>query len=130
MCVGGYEMRITFAATTVALSLSAQAFAQGPPSYGFGAGPCSTYLSDLRLRGEQGRVLYYSWAQGFITAANALLSTEHPMVKTLTATISDDEQQKVLDSMCRSKPEQDFSRAAMQLLDKIREADGLQPILK
>jgi hypothetical protein len=72
----------------------------------------------------------YLWAQGFITAANALLNTEYPMVKNLTAKISNDEQQKTLDSICRAKPEQDFSRAAMQLLDMIREAEGLQPILK
>jgi hypothetical protein len=123
-------MRITFAALMVGLFLSGQSLAQAPPSYGFGAAPCSTFLSDSRLRGDQGRAFYYSWAQGFITAANALLNTEYPMVKNLTAKISNDEQQKILDSICRAKPEQDFSRAVMQLLDKIREAEDLQPILK
>jgi hypothetical protein len=72
--------------------------------------------------------MYYSWAQGFISAANALLHTEYPMVTNLTAKIGNDEQQRLLDSLCRA--EQDFSRAAMQLLDKIRAADNLQPISK
>jgi hypothetical protein len=75
--------------------------------------------------------MYYSWAQGFITSANALLNNaDFPMVTNLTAKISNDEQQKILDNLCRAKPEQDFSRAAMQLLDKIRLSEGLQPILK
>ena len=105
--------------------------AEPPPTYGFGSVPCSTFVSDIRLRGDQGRAFYYSWAQGFITAANALLSTdEYPMVKNLTAKISNDEQQGMLESLCRARPEQDFSRATMQLLDKIRAAEGLQPILK
>jgi hypothetical protein len=32
--------------------------------------------------------------------------------------------------LCRAKPEQDFSRAVMQLLDKIRLAESFQPVLK
>jgi hypothetical protein len=35
------------------------------------------------------------------------------MVTNLTAKIGNDEQQRLLDSLCRAKPEQDFSRAAM-----------------
>ena len=123
-------MRSPIAAILTLLFLCGTSFGQAPPSYGFGATSCSAFLSDVRLRGDQGRAFYYSWAQGFITAANALLNTEYPMVKNLTAKIGNDEQQKTLDSICRAKPEQDFSRAAMQLLDKIREAEGLQPILK
>ena len=65
-----------------------------------------------------------------ISAANTLLHTEYPMVTNLTAKIGNDEQQRLLDSLCRAKPEQDFSRAGMQLLDKIRAADNLQPISK
>jgi hypothetical protein len=76
-------MRKIFLSAIVGLSLSGQAFAQGPPSYGFGAAPCSTFLLDSHRQGDQARFLYYSWAQGFITAANALLSTEHAMVKNL-----------------------------------------------
>jgi hypothetical protein len=44
------------------------------------------------------------------------------------AKISNEDQQKLLDNICRAKPEQEFSRAVMQLLDKIREAEGLPPI--
>src|SRR5260370_11223535 len=119
----------TFTAATFLIWCS-PCSAQKPPSYGFGAAPCSTFLSDIRLHGDQGRTMYYSWAQGFISAANALFHTEYPMVTNLTAKIGNDEQQRLLDSLCRAKPEQDFSRAAMQLLDKIRAADNLQPISK
>jgi hypothetical protein len=105
--------------------------ADPPPAYGLGAAPCSKFLSDVALHGDQGRAFYYSWAQGFITATNALLSSdEYAMVMNLRAKMADDEQQWLLDTLCRAHPEQDFSRAAMQLLDKIRQAEGLRPLMK
>jgi hypothetical protein len=103
--------------------------AQIPPVYGFGATKCSSYLSDLRLRGDSARQLYYSWTQGFLSAANALLQGAG-MVADLTAKINQEDQQRLLEALCRVKADQDFSRAAMQLLDKIRTAEGLEPILK
>jgi hypothetical protein len=111
------------------LSFGLPAQAQMPPVYGFGATQCSTYLNDLRLRGDSARQPYYSWTQGFISAANALLQ-DTGMVADLTAKINQDDQQKILEALCRVKPDQEFSRAAMQLLDKIRTAEGLQPILR
>ena len=113
--------------------LSTQATAQSPPVYGFGATSCSTFLSDVQAHGETARIMYYSWAQGFITASNALLhqsADRLSMVTNLTSKLSDDKQQALLATLCSAKPEQDFSRAAMQLLDKIRQADGLESILK
>ncbi len=113
--------------------LSTQAAAQSPPVYGVGATSCSTFLADLRVHGETARAIYYSWAQGFITASNALLNQSADrlsMVMNLTSSLTDDKQQALLETLCLTKPEQDFSRAAMQLLDKIRLAEGLEPILK
>ncbi len=113
--------------------LSTPARAQSPPVYGFGATSCSAFLADLRVHGETARAMYYSWAQGFITASNALLHQSADglsMVTNLTSKITEDKQQALLEDLCRAKPEQDFSRAAMQLLDKIRLAEGLEPILK
>jgi hypothetical protein len=101
--------------------LSTQATAQSPPVYGFGAASCSTFLTDSREHGETARAMYYSWAQGFITASNALLhqsADRSSMVTNLTSKLSDDKQQALLETLCLAKPEQDFSRAAMQLLDK------------
>jgi hypothetical protein len=121
------------AAIILGAGLSTPAAAQSPPVYGFGATPCSTFLTDLRVHGETARAMYYSWAQGFITASNALLHGSADglsMVTNLTSKISEDRQQALLEDLCRAKPEQDFSRAAMQLLDKIRLAEGLEPILK
>jgi hypothetical protein len=111
--------------------LCSPANADPPPAYGVGAASCSKFLSDVVLHGDHGRALYYSWAQGFITATNALLSSdESTTVKNLRAKMADDEQQWLLDTLCRAHPEQGFSRAAMQLLDKIREAEGLRPFTK
>jgi hypothetical protein len=102
-----------------------------PPVYGFGAASCSTYLSDIKTKGDQAKALYFSWAQGFITAANALShSPEHPLVQNLTSKIGLDAQSGALVQICTEKPSQEFSRAAMELLDRIREAEGLKPLLR
>jgi hypothetical protein len=77
--------------------------------------------------------MYYSWAQGFITASNALLNQSADglsIVTNPTSKLRDDKQQALLETLCSAKPEQDFSRATMQLLDKIRQANGLESILK
>jgi hypothetical protein len=97
---------------------------QPPPVYGFGSATCATFLADVRLRGDQARALYFS-AQGFISAANALLqSVDYPMVRNLTAKLGLDAQQRTIGQMCEANPNQEFSRAVMELLDRIREADA------
>jgi hypothetical protein len=102
-----------------------------PPVYGFGAASCSTYLSEIKMRGEQAKALYFSWAQGFISAANALTnSPEYPLVPNLTSKIGLDAQGVALVQLCSEKPNQEFSRAVMELLDRIREAEGLRPLLR
>jgi hypothetical protein len=101
------------------------------PVYGVGATQCSTFLSDLQTRETQRNALYFSWAEGFITASNALLnSSEYPPIKNLTSKIDLDAQQRLLVELCTAKPSQDFSRAAMELLDRLREAEGLKPVLR
>jgi hypothetical protein len=85
---------------------------------------------DNLTKGDTSRALYYSWSQGFITAANALLSGSEGMVSDLKGKISPEQQQKLLDDICRSNPQMEFSRASMKLLDKLREAEGLGPLLQ
>jgi hypothetical protein len=111
--------------------VSAGAQNRAPPVYGFGSASCSTYLSDIRLRGEQAKAIYFSWAQGFISAANALSqSPEYPFVPDLTSKMGLDAQGSALVQLCTEKPNQQFSCAVMELLDRIREAEGLKPLLR
>lgn len=117
------------AAFAVAFLLSAvPAVAQAPPVYGIGSSPCSRYLSDVAARGEAMKFAYISWAQGFITAANATLATNEGLVKNLMA-IPSLEQAEWLDRYCRQRPATEFSRAAMKLLDFLRSKEGLAPII-
>jgi hypothetical protein len=51
------------------------------------------------------------------------------MIGNLTSKIDLDGQQRLLVELCIAKPSQDFSRAAMELLDRLRKADGLNPVL-
>jgi hypothetical protein len=128
--------RITASLFSAALALTVmplQGVAQPiqPPVYGFGSTTCAMFVSDVRRRGEQARALYFSWAQGFISAANALAhSPDYPMVRNLTAKIGLEAQQRSLEQICEAKPDQEFSRAVMELLDRIREAEGLKPLLR
>src|SRR5271169_3764107 len=48
---------------------------------------------------QDGMAMYFSWSQGFITAANALLSGEG-MVSDQKGKISPEQQQKLLDDIC------------------------------
>lgn len=100
-----------------------------PPEYGVGSVSCATYQSDYLAKGYTAKALYFSWSQGFITASNALLSGVG-MVSDLKGKISPEQQQKLLDDICRSNPQMEFSRASMKLLDKLREAEGLTPLLQ
>jgi hypothetical protein len=101
------------------------------PSYGFGSGKCSSYLSDVKQRGETAKALYFSWAQGFITATNGLLQKSNlPAITNFTAKIANPAQQELLDQLCKAEPDMDFSAAVIQLLDKLRIAEGLEPILQ
>jgi hypothetical protein len=93
--------------------VSASAQNVQPPVYGFGAERCSTYLSDIRARGE---ALSHS--------------PEYPLVQNLTSKIGLDAQGSALVQICTEKPNQEFSRAVMELLDRIREAEGLKPLLR
>ena len=97
-----------------------------PPVYGFGASQCATFLNDIRLHPEA-KAFYFSWAQGFISAANALLPGGG--VPNLTASLNEDAQQSALVDICKQNPGEDFSRASIQLLDRIRISGGLKPIL-
>ena len=116
----------------ILLSLPARAQVQAPaPSYGFGSGKCSAYLSDVRQRGDVAKALYFSWAQGFITATNGLMQKASvPAVTDFTAKMANPAQQALLDELCKAEPDKDFSGAVLQLLDKIRVAQGLDPILQ
>jgi hypothetical protein len=98
-----------------------------PPMYGFGASQCATFLNDIRLHPEA-KALYFSWAQGFISSANALLPGAG-VVPNLTASLNEDAQQSALVDICKQNPGEDFSRASIQLLDRIRISGGLKPIL-
>jgi hypothetical protein len=119
------------ATLTITFWLCTASYAQSPPSYGFGTGKCAAYISDVKQRGDMARALYFSWAQGFITATNALMQKiDVPIVPNFTAKIPRETQQKLLDELCQAKPDQEFSKAALELLDKLRVADGLQPVLK
>ncbi len=113
-------------------SAAAHAQVQPPaPSYGSGSGKCSAYLSDVRQRGDAAKALYFSWAQGFITATNGLMQKANlPAVTNLTKNIADVAQQALLDELCEAEPDKDFSGAVLQLLDRIRVAEGLDPILQ
>jgi hypothetical protein len=90
------------------------------------------HTSQILERGEsKARAFYFSWAQGFISAANALShSPEYPFVPNLTSKMGLDAQGSALFQLCTEKPNQDFSRAVMELLDRIREAEGLKPLLR
>ena len=52
------------------------------------------------------------------------------MVSNFTSKVTREAQEKLLDDICRAKPSQDFSRAVFELLYKLRDADGLKPLLK
>jgi hypothetical protein len=121
--------RVFALAVFLSVAWSSNAQTTPPPGYGFGSSKWSVYLHDVQQRGEMAKALYFSWAQGFITAATALLS-EQGMVPNFTRKINIDQQQDILRALCQSAPNQDFSRAAMQLLDRLRTAEGLQPILR
>jgi hypothetical protein len=113
--------------------LSTQATAQSPPVYGFrrrlmfyvpnrltsawGNCPRNVLLVGARL--------HYCLQRAFTPVGGPLKRGNESESK-----LSDDKQQSLLETLCLAKPEQDFSRAAMQLLDKIRQADGLESILK
>jgi hypothetical protein len=100
------------------------------PSYGFGSGKCSAYLSDITQRGEVARALYFSWAQGFLSATNGLmLKSGVPTITNFTAKIANTEQQTYLDERCKAEPDKDFAAAVLELLDRLRVAEGLNPIL-
>jgi hypothetical protein len=123
--------RIILLALMLLVATAAITQPSSPPVYGVGSLSCPTFISDVQRRGEQARALYFSWVQGFISAANALLqSPDYPMVTNLTGKIGLDAQQRTLGEICEAKPNQDFSRAAMELLDRIRSADGLKPLLR
>ena len=113
-------------------SVPALAQSEAPaPSYGFGSGKCSSYLSDVKQRGEVAKALYFSWAQGFITATNGLLQkAKLPAITNFTAKIANPAQQALLDQLCKAAPDKDFSAAVIELLDKLRIAEGLEPMLQ
>lgn len=100
------------------------------PSYGFGSGKCSTYLSDVKERGDVARAQYFSWAQGFLTATNGImLKSGVPTITDFTAKIANPAQQIFLDERCKAEPDMDFSAVVLELLDRLRVAEGLKPIL-
>jgi hypothetical protein len=108
--------------------ITSVAMAEGIPVYGLGTSPCSQYSADVRLRGDIMRLAYFSWAQGFISASNALLSQNEGLVGNLRSTDPSD-QSLWIEKYCNGHPQEEFSRAAMKLLDYLRQKEGLKPLL-
>jgi hypothetical protein len=52
------------------------------------------------------------------------------MVRNLTARLGVEAQQRTIGQICEANPSQEFARATMELLDRIREAEGLKPLLR
>lgn len=100
-----------------------------PLAYDIEVGKCSTFISDTKARGDVGKALYFSWAQGFLTGTNDFLSVDL-RAKNLHSKITKTEQEAYLLSACEKNPEADFSRVAFQLLELIRASDRLTPLLR
>jgi uncharacterized protein YkwD len=88
------------------------------------------YLEEVRRRGDLAQQLYFTWAQGFISATNALLNTGVTPATTLTPPgFSPEQQQAELSRLCSVSRDEDFSKAAVELLDQIRVRQGLPKLL-
>jgi hypothetical protein len=115
---------ITISLLLVAIPVSAQV-----PTYGFGSAKCEIFLRDIKLRGDVGEGMYFSWAQGFVTAANMMSYVmRKDAVKNFTAKFDRVQQQTFLREECQKNPSQEFVTVVWKLLDKLREADGLVPL--
>jgi hypothetical protein len=114
--------------TLICSTLQVSAQEVGAPAYGFGSAKCSAFLGDVQRRGEMAEAIYFSWAQGFITAVNAV-SGNRGMIRNFTSKVTRVEQQALLKTFCQKNPDQSFSSAVFALVDHLRAAEGLKPLL-
>jgi len=127
--LGRFAVLAVTVATRFAVGNTPAAAQPVPPVYGFGAASCAQFLADIAGHDDAAKNNYFSWSQGFITAANALMAREVGMVASLPGKVPIYDQQGFLIQLCNGHRDMDYSCASMKLLDKLRSAEGLLPIL-
>ncbi len=108
------QLRISGVAVLLALfSLQTTAFAAD--AYGLGAKDCRSFAKDTS-NNKEAEEMYFSWAQGFVSAVNKVYSEMHYHTKDiLPPSFSADDQRNYIRDYCAKHPSDLYGYGAMKL---------------
>jgi hypothetical protein len=86
-------------------------------SFGVGGHLCATFMT-LRAKSPDAEPLFFSWAQGFLTAWN--MASEKPILKVDTTAMTRNEQRKFLIEYCEVHSTDMYLKAVAALLAKLK----------
>ena len=91
---------------------------------GMGASSCAKFGETYRMNPSMAEVIYFSWAQGYLSGLNTGLSAMTRKTVNLNPPEFDtDAQRKLLRRFCADNPLKNYADAVTTLLTKLRDVD-------
>jgi hypothetical protein len=105
--------RLLAGAAAMVVSLAFPIIASAADIYGFGAQYCSTFNENI-LSTPSIESDYFTWVQGFISGANAIILSKHGQSKQVDASTKGSQKKQIRD-FCRNHPRSQYVEAAVEL---------------